>query len=763
MDRHETMPQPTLPKHARPTSVLPAVALLALAACASRDKETQRAQSTPAPEAGRLALDEIFEVDPKLRLATSVRGWMPGGSSYLAAQLDPESKKKALFVVDAASGKAKPFADVEKLETAFASADGVTPDAAKSWAARTSFEMTDDRTGLLINERSDLYFHRLGGPRAVRLTHDERQEVGEKLSPDGRLVAYVADWNLHVAPVDGGAQPRALTTAGNENLLHGRLDWVYQEEVYGRGEFGAFWWSPDSRRIAYLVIDESRVPEYVVTDHRETHPKNERWRYPKAGDPNPVATLHVVDVASAASVAVDLTPWNTEEYLIVRVDWTPDSSEVVFQVQNRVQTWLDLAVADPSSGAARTLFRDQTPAWIEPEGGPYWIDGGSRFLWLSERDGFSHIYLYERTGELVRRVTEGPWEIDAFERVDERAGAVYFACDKDDVKGSQLYRCKLDGTGLERITKEPGRHSITFSPDGEWFLDSFSSAREFPRLSLHKADGSLVREIERVDAAPALREGFVAPEFVKVKARDGVELEAAMIKPPSFDSKKRYPVVCHVYAGPHAPKVVDAMPGSYLDLLFHTMLAQQGYLVWILDNRSSLGRGLDGSMCVYHDLGARENADIEDGVRWLVDKGFADPARIALWGWSYGGYQTAYSMTHTQLFKCGIVGAPVTDWRLYDSIYTERYMGLPQQNEAGYKSSSVLESAATLHGKPLLIHGVIDENVHMQNTLQLAERLQMAGKEFEMMLYPGNRHGISNPTQNRHKYLTMAQFLRDNL
>ncbi|MCC7012087.1 MAG: S9 family peptidase [Planctomycetes bacterium] len=733
----------------------------ALAACASKPRSISH-PAPPAPAGERLTLEDLTSLPARLRADTQLLGWMPGGAQYLASATDREAHKRKLFVVDALSGDRRPFVDVERLTQALASAAGVDQASARRWAERTSFDLTADKRGLILGEQHDLFFCAVDAARALRLTHDAREELGATLSPDGRWLGYVADWNLHVVPTDGSAAPRALTTAGDENHLHGRLDWVYQEELYGRDNFGAFWWSPDSRRIAYLVIDESAVPTYVVTDHRSKHPENERWRYPKAGDPNPVATLHVVDVESGQSTAVDLSRWSQAEPLIVRVGWTPDSTRVVFQVQDRAQTWLDLAEADPLSGATTTWLRDSTGVWIEPDEGPYWIDAGARFLWRSERDGFAHLYLYERGGKLLGRVTQGPWEVDQYLRYDERTGRVFFIADRDDVKGAQLFRCKLDGSDLARLTPEDGRHVVAFSDDGQLFLDTFSSHTTWPQLSVRRADGSLVREIERVDGAVAQAKGVRPPEFLKLKTRDGFELEAAMIKPAGYRAGERYPILCHVYSGPHSPQVLDR-PLANGDALFHSMLAQEGYLIWICDNRSASGKGLESARGIYKNLGAQELADIEDGVDWLIEQGYADPQRIGIWGWSYGGYQTAYALTHSKRFRCGIVGAPVTDWRLYDSIYTERYMGLPTENEAGYRASSPQESASEIQGRALLLHGVIDENVHLQNTLQFAERLQRAGREFELMLYPGNRHGIVDPAQNRHKYMTMAAFLRANL
>ncbi len=741
----------------RPVSVLPLLLALLSATCKS-------APRAPAPPA-QLEIGDLFELSAQLSLKTSKLGWTPDGSAWLTVD------GGKITAVDVASGARRVFLDPAAMEKACAELPGVEKETAKAWAARTDFNWAADRSGVLINDEHDLFFYSLTSGKAARLTQDARDEVGETLSPDGKLAGFVADWNLFVVPTDGSSAPRALTTAGDENHLHGRLDWIYQEEVYGRGNFGAFWWSPDSRRIAFLILDETKVPTYVVTDHRGVEPTFESWRYPKAGDPNPVVALAVVDVESGLSHPVDLSPWTSEEPLIVRVSWKPDASSLFFQIQDRLQTRLDLVQVDPTNGASHMLFRDRTQVWIEPCDGPIWIDD-ERFLWRSERDGWAHLYLYQADGTLLGRLTEGPWEVDAFDHYDPDTGWAYFLADKDDVKGEQLYRCKLDGSALERITSAGGTHSVSFAPGGKTqggklFLDTRSSLVEWPSLSLCTADGKVVREIERVDGAPATAKGVILPEFLHPVTRDGFEMEAMLFQPKGFNptnrrpSEHKYPVVCFVYSGPHAPKVRDVPLG--FDGLYHSMLAQRGYLVWICDNRSASGKGLDSVKRIYRDFGSLELEDLSDGLDWLIAKGYADPKRVGIWGWSYGGYQTAFALTHSERFKLGISGAPVTDWRLYDSIYTERYMDLPLANAKGYGRSSVLEAAANLSGKLLLIHGVIDENVHLQNSLNLAEKLQLAGIPFQLMLYPGNRHPVVDPAQKRHLYSMMAQFIYDNL
>jgi dipeptidyl-peptidase-4 len=750
---------------------------------AARPQPRIAARAAPAPEP--LTLDAIFELSSRLRpRPDAFLGWMPDGEHYLARAPrpppEPEEKRgevageakapedgqreeappRPLLAVEAKSGAARVLFEPAQLEAALRAVPGLEPERAAEWSRGTDVSWSEDKDAILLNREGDLFVWRIGAERAVRLTSDEAEEQNEAFSPDGTLVAFVRDHDIHVVPAEGG-EVRALTQEGDEDHLFGRLDWVYQEEIYGRGNFQGFWWSPDSRRLAFLALDQTPVPIYTIVDHREVHPEVDVMRYPKAGDPNPRARLGVVDAAGGEPRWVDLAAYPIDDRLIVRVGWTPDSSAVVAQVQNRIQTWLDLLLADPEGGSVQGLFRDQTPAWIEPTDGPWWFDEGRKFLWLSERDGYRHLYAYDRSGKLLRRLTEGPWEVDEVHGIDEAQGAVYVTADSDDVKGAQLYRVALDKSRIVRISEGAGSHSISMAPSQRYYVDSFSSLRELGRLALHDSDGALLREIDRVPDGLGAQYGLRAGEFVQVRTRDGFAMECWLLKPSGFDPARRYPVVCFTYAGPHAPQVRDRFGG--FNLLFHQMLAQEGYLIWVCDNRSASGKGLVSAAGVYKNFGEEELRDLVDGLDWLLAQGYADPERVGLWGWSYGGYMSAYALTHSERFKLGIAGAPVTDWRLYDSIYTERYMGLPAENPKGYAKSSVIAAAKDLSGKLLLIHGTIDENVHMQNSLQLAQALQQAGKDFELMLYPGNRHHVGNPAQRKHLYGMMAEFIRRNL
>ncbi|MFH0946045.1 MAG: S9 family peptidase, partial [Planctomycetota bacterium] len=647
-----------------------------------------------------------------------------------------------------------------RMAAAFSLLPGIDEELATDWSSRDSYLFSLEKDAVLLNERNDLFFYRFADGKAHRLTADPATEEGETLSPDGRLAAYVSGFNLYVVDTAGGP-PRALTAEGSRTHLLGRLDWVYQEEIYGRGDWQAYWWSPDSRRLVFLALDESKVPETTIVDHRETHPEVEHWRYPKAGDPNPSVRVGVADVAGGDIRWIDLSSYGTQEILVVRAGWTPDSKQVVLQIQNRIQTWLDLLVADPKTGESKRLFRDSTGVWIEPTDAPFFSADGEQFLWLSERSGFRHLYLYNRDGTLVRPLTSGPFEVDLVHGISKKDRTVFFSGDRDDVKGQKLFRVSLEGGEPELLTPKDGTHAVSISPDCFFFLDTFSSLNNPGWVALHQGDGKLLRVLGEGSTAAIEEYHLPVPEFVKVKTRDGFSMEAMMIRPPGFDPAVRYPVFCYTYSGPHTPSVEDRFNSR--SGLWYRLLAQRGFLVWICDNRSASGRGLESVQGIYRNLGAQELADLEDGIDWLIAQGSADPERIGLFGWSYGGFMTSYALTHSKKFKLGIVGAPVTDWRLYDSVYTERYMDTPANNPEGYATSSVVKAAANLSGRMLLIHGMIDENVHIENSAQFIEALQKAGKRFDLMVYPGNRHGARDEKQRLHLYEMMTTFVEEHL
>ncbi len=709
-----------------------------------------------------LTIDDIFDPVKKVNFngSTPTVRWLKDGNHYViindASRRDVPRWQK----VNAATGEAVSFFDAAKMQAAFAALPGVSAENARQLANRGNYNLNPAETAVLINWSNDLFYYEFGSDRAVRLTHNPEEEVGEGFSPDGKMVSFVRENNLYVEDLSMQRRERALTRDGSAKILNGRLDWVYQEELYGRGNFGAYWWSPDSTSIAFLRFDENPVPEFTVVDHIPYRQNVELTPYPKAGDPNPHVKLGVVNAAGGEIRWVDTFKYQPSDLLISRVAWTPDSKKVVYQAQNREQTFLDVNFADARDGKSTNVIHETSKAWVGINENPIWLKDGS-FLWASERNGWEHLYHYSADGKLLRQVTDGKWEVRSIEGVDEENGFIYFTATQHSHIEPNGYRIKLDGTGLTRLTMTEGSHRVDLSPTNNYFVDVWSDLNTPTQVRLHDAAGKLVRVIaeNKVDALKQYKLG--TPELLQVKTRDGFVMEAMMIKPPDFDPRKKYPVMSFTYSGPHAPQVRNAWGST--TYMWHQMLAQKGYIIWVCDNRTASGKGLESTWPVYKNFGELELRDLEDGVSWLKNQSYVDGTRIGIWGWSYGGFMTSYALTHSKSFKIGIAGGSVTDWRDYDSIYTERYMGTPQNNPEGYKKSSPVHAAKDLHGKLLLIHGAIDDNVHMQNTIQFVYELQKAGKQFELMLYPKSRHGVTDPPLLKHMRQMMTDFIVKNL
>ncbi len=677
---------------------------------------------------------------------------------YVERRSPRDSFAGPLVRVDALTGERTPLYDVAPFEAAVAALPGLSAaDAAR--IARQSGHVTNaDRTALVFEFADDLYHYDVGTERARRLTATTEAEDEVSLSPDGRLVAFVRGGNLIVVDVEHGRE-HALTTDGGERVRNGQLDWVYQEEIYGRGNFRGYWWSPDSSRIAYLQLDDRAVPTFTVLDHIPYHPEVEHWEYPKAGDTNPVVRLGIVRAAGGATTWADLSGYRPSDPLVVNVDWTPDSAHVVFQVQDREQTWLDLVLADPDGGSVEKLLRETTEAWVNVNGPPIWLEDGT-FLWLSERSGWKHLYHVDRSGAVERTVTSGEWEVRRVHGVDEADGVVYFSATERSPIGLDVYRVNLDGSGLHRLSDAPGTHGATFNPGLSHYIDRWSDISTPSQVRVHAADGSVARVVAANEVRALGDYDLPAPEFLQVANRDGFQMEALMIKPPDFDPSRRYPVYQHIYGGPHVQRVRNAWSR---ETLYWQLLAQHGILVWVLDNSTASGKGAVSTWPVYQRFGELELRDQEDGLDWLVGQGYVDPDRIGIEGWSYGGFMVSYALTHSRRWSMGIAGGSVTDWRDYDTIYTERYMRMPQHNPDGYRRSSPRFDAAELHGALLLVHGTMDENVHMQNTLQFALELQRAGKPFDMMIYPRSRHRLGGPDLELHRREMMLAFVLEHL
>ncbi len=565
-------------------------------------------------QSGQITLESLYSPDSSERVNYS--GSVPAltwvdDASYVERRASGQWTK-----FDAVTGASSTAVDMDAIRASLAELAGLTDDDVATMSQRAAPGIALGRATVLLNHANDLFVVFANGA-AQRLTFNAEPEVGEELSPDGRFVSFVRDYNLHLIEVGSGRE-RALTTDGSSELFYGRLDWVYQEEIYGRGNFKGYWWSPDSSALAFLRLDESPVNEFTVVDHIPSTLDTEVTNYPKAGDPNPKVWLGVVKAVGGEAVWVDTKKYEPIEHLIVDVGWHPSGDRVVYQVQDREQTWLELNMGDSATGNSTTLVRETTEAFVQQMGGPSWLPDGS-FLWFSERTGFKHLYHYGFEGfdvPVVRhQVTGGEWEARTLHGVDDD-GWVYFSGTEHSPIANHVYRVRVDGSGLERLSSVEGNHGARFNPGLTRYLDTWSDATTPPQVRLHAADGSEVRVISenRVAALEALDLGAV--EFLQVPTRDGFLMEAMLIKPPDFDPQKRYPVLQYNYGGPHAPVVRNGWGG--VRYMWHQMLAQRGYIIWMCDNRSASGKGIKPTWYAYQQLGVVELRDIEDGLEVLA-------------------------------------------------------------------------------------------------------------------------------------------------
>jgi dipeptidyl-peptidase-4 len=631
--------------------------------------------------------------------------------------------------------------------------------------ARGRSRVSADGRTRLVRRDGELYWVRDDDEAAIagRLPAQAAEGVElEELAPDGMRLAYVQANDLVVLDLVS-AEVREVTDNGSDEWLNGKLDWVYQEELYGRGNFKAFWWSPTSTHIVFLESDESAVYEFTVVDHIEPgtfRVKPEVSKYPKAGDPNPTVTVAIVDVASGDVVRPDLSRYaDAGEFLIVRAGWNPSGDRCLFMVQDRIQTWLELVSADPVSGATRVLLREESDAWVERPAAPRWLADGT-FLWESDRTGQHHLYHYQADGTLIGAVTSGPWSVGRIAELDVAAGTLRFSATEGGAINSNHYRINLDGSGFTRLTPGPGRHSISSSADGRFILDRVSTLEEPTRVRLLDGDGRLLRELAH-GTVPAEETHHVGRwELHAVPARDGFLLDAALLKPTPFEASARYPVWISTYSGPDAPSVRNAWNSS----AWLQFLAQHGVIVLQVNVRTASGKGHEVISQCYKQLGIQEVRDMADAVDWLCAHPWADASRVGITGYSYGGFMTAACMTQTDKFALGIAGGAVYDWGMYDTIYTERYMSTPQLNPEGYAKTSCLANAKDLSGFLYMHAGVMDDNVHVQNTFQMAYALMKAGKaNFELMVYPQMRHGIGDADMRWYARQKEWQLIRETL
>lgn len=623
------------------------------------------------------------------------------------------------------------------------------------------------------------------------------------LSPDSERIAFVQDNDLHVLDVASGRILR-ITDDGSPTRLNGRLDWVYQEELFGRGNFRGFWWSPDSRRIAMLRLDNAHVAPFTITTSEGPRGGTLVDRYPKAGDPLTHAELWVVDLGdspeSRVTVLPVFTPPREDECLIVRVSWQAETGHLIFQHMNRVQNELTLWRFDPAGSGTReptAILRESCEQWLEVIGTPRWLTGGD-FLWLSDLpSGRRRLWRVSGDGSRRSPLTPDGFDVRELLAVDQQAQVAFLYGDSErGTVGQQLYRVSIRppqanaeesvagraGVSpelmLNRLTGNAPWHSVSLSPDHRWMVDRATGLTQPVRMTLRPlppAGGAAPTGGASPDRSAAEEAGWllheevlqlpgpmIVPDWITVPTPDGLALPGYVLRPlePSVaegEAPRRHPVLIEVYGGPLAPSVRDTW--STTRFLFHQLLASRGIGVMVVDNRSSGGRGLADTWSIHRRVGELETQDVVAAADWLRMQSWVDPERLAIRGWSFGGFLTLHAMTHSDRFAAGVAGGSVTDWRNYDAIYTERYMGLPRDNVAGYDATSPVLAAKDLRGEVLLIHGEVDDNVHLLNTLQMVAALQQLGKPVELMIYPGSAHGVQAGMPTYHLMRTTLDFL----
>jgi dipeptidyl-peptidase-4 len=655
----------------------------------------------------------------------NIASWLDDGR-YLEMRTDPDGERR-LYAVGAADGRSEVYRDYAAIKK----------DLPKGSDPARPAASTPDFGKLIYVSEGDLYLYDSRAHKLRRLTATPAPERNPRFSPDARWVAYTRGNNLFAYDLDGLVEHQ-YTTDGSETILNGYSSWVYMEEILGRAtQYAAYWWAPDSSRLAFMRFDDSPVPVFPIFHSGGQHGELERERYPKAGDPNPYVQMGIVGVNDGKVVWTDFDP--KADHYIAWPFWTPDSRTLTVQWVNRAQDTIRFYNCDVASGKKQQVYEEKQPAWVDFYEDVYYFKDGTGFLLRSPLDGWEHLYYYGPDGVLKKRLTHGEWRVASIERVDEKNGWVYFTARPQNATwDTQLMRVKLDGTGLEQLTKEPGTHSTRVSPDGSWYIDTFSSITTPSRLALYKSDGTLVRMLGDSKNATTSQIAWGKGELFTIPSGDGYSLPAYWVLPPDFDARKKYPVIFSIYGGPDAGTVRNAFPGVQPHYW-----AERGVITISVDHRGSGHFGKKGVWLMHRNLGKWEMHDLIAATEWLRGKPFVAADKIGIAGGSYGGYTTLMALTYgAGKFNYGQAASAVSDWQLYDSVYTERYMDTPAENPEGYKNGAVLTYVDRYKGGLRITHGTIDDNVHMQNSLQVIDWLTTHNQPFELMIYPGSRHGL---------------------
>lgn len=630
-----------------------------------------------------------------------------------------------------------------------------------------SYKFSTDETRILISTDmqriyrtsyvANFYVWDISRKQAIKITKDAKAQLAE-FSPDGSKVFYVLNNNIFIYDLSNNTTKQITNDGKKNSIINGTSDWVYEEEL---GLTKAYSWSQDSKKLAYMKFDESKVKEMNLTFYGELYPNEFLYKYPKAGEDNSIVTVWVYDLDNDKTVKADIGT-NTDQY-IARIKFTNDDNTLSIFRLNRLQNKLDILFTDATSGKSKTVFTEENKYYISESYDLTFLKDGS-FIRISDRDGYSHIYLHDKNGQIKNQITKGNYEVSEFKGVDEDAGTVYYTAFSPDGINKDVFIVNLDGSNKKQLTYKDGFNNATFSSGFKYYITSFSDANTPGFYELKRKDGTLVKVLnDNKELSEKMKDyNFTTKEFFKFNTSEGIELNGWIMKPKNFDANKKYPVLMYVYGGPGSQSVTNTF--GYFDFAWYQMLCQKGYVIACVDGRGTGARGSEFEKQIYGKMGELETKDQIEGAKYLGTLPYVDKDRIGIWGWSFGGYMSALCITAgADYFKTAVSVAPVTNFRYYDNIYTERYLGLPKDNPSGYDDNSPITYANKLKGNLLLVHGSTDDNVHYQNTMEFANALIKANKQFEMQIYPNRNHNIGGGNTRYHLFKRITEYLLRNL
>jgi len=618
---------------------------------------------------------------------------------------------------------------------------------------------TETETIYRHSTASNYYVYDIRTSSFMPLSERGKQRLAT-FSPDGSMVAYVIDNNIFVRNLNTLTEEQITRDGRYNEIINGATDWVYEEEF---GFTQAFFWAPDGKKIAYYRFDETHVKEFVMMMYGTLYPEEYRFKYPKAGEENAFVSIHIYNLQTGKTITVD-TGEEKDQY-IPRIKWSKNPNILSVTRMNRLQNHLELLFADASTGDTRLMYEETSPYYIEIDDHLTFTDNGSRFIFSSEKNGYNHLYCYDMNGNFVNQITNGNWDVMEVAGFNQATNTVYYISTEGSPLTRHIYAIHINGTGKTRLSKDEGYNSPTFSKKFKYFINQYSNINTPPVYTVNNSrNGNQIRLIEGNDALKNTLASLEASqaEFIQIPTVDGIQLNAWIIKPSDFDANKKYPVLFYVYGGPGVQTVQNKWGGH--NHLWFQMLAQQGYIIVSVDNRGTPGRGEAFKKSTYKQLGNLETVDQIEAAKYIGALPYVDADRIGIFGWSYGGYLSILCMTKgAAYFKTGIAVAPVTNWRYYDTIYTERFMGLPKDNASGYDDNSPINHVDKLLGNLLIVHGSADDNVHYQNVMEIFDALVNANKQFDMQIYTNKNHGIYGGFTRLHLFSKMTDYLQKHL